>query len=101
MALDYTKKTSRRGVPFMDVFHVTVSVAIIVLFIITAIDFDKNRRLIPFIMLGVAIMNGGDAIYQIQHLPHGRKNFGGVILSTVLCLFFLAIGMFMWIVYFW
>jgi len=85
----------------MDVFHVAISAAVIVLFIITAIDFDRNRRLLPFIMLGVAIMNGGDTIYQIQHLPHGRKNLGGVFLSIGLSILFLFIGLFMWIVYFW
>ncbi|GEM_PF-3894930 len=85
----------------MDVFHVAVSAAVVVLFIITAVNFDNNRRLLPFIMLGVAVMNGGDAIYQIQHLPHGRKRLGGVFLSIGLSILFLMIGLFMWIVYFW
>jgi len=101
MALDYTKKTSRRGIPFMDVFHVAICAAIILLFIIMVIDFDRNRRLLPYIMLGVSVMNGGYAIYQIQHLPHGRKHLGGVFFSIGLSVFFFAIGLFMWIVYYW
>ena len=101
MALDYTKKTSRRGVSVMDVIHTILGVAALVLFIIIAIDFDSNRKLLPFIILIVSVMNGADAVYKIQHLPHGKKRLGGVFLSIGLCIGFLAIAAYMWIVFYW
>ena len=101
MGLDYTKKTARRRIQFMDVFHVIVSVAVIVLFIITVISFDRNRRLAPFIMAGAAVLNAGDVIYKIRHLPHGKKHLGGVFLSIGLTLFFGFASAFMWFVFNW
>ena len=70
-------------------------------FIIIAIDFDANRKLLPFIILIVSVMNGADAVYKIQHLPHGKKRLGGVFLSIGLCIGFLAIAAYMWIVFYW
>ena len=101
MALDYTRKTSRRRIALMDIIHTVLGVAVVVLFIIMALDFDANRRLLPFIVLLVSVMNGAEAVYKIQHLPHGRKSFGGVFLSLGLAVVFLLIAAFMWIVFYW
>lgn len=101
MALDYTRKTSRRGVSAMDVIHTILGVAVLVLFIIIAIDFDANRKLLPYVMLLVSVMNGADAIYKIQHLPHGKKRLGGVFLSFGAAIAFFIIAAYMWIVFYW
>lgn len=101
MALDYTKKTSRRGIPFIDIYHVIMSVAVVVLFIITIVDFDRNRRLLPYVMGLIALVDIGETIYKIQHLPHGKKNLGGVFLSAGLAILFLLIAAFMWLTFNW
>lgn len=101
MALDYTKKAARRGIPFNDVFHTIMSVAVVVLFIITIFDFDRNRRLLPFVMLLIALVDIADVIFKIQHLPHGKKKLGGVFFSLGLAILFIFIATFMWIVFNW
>ncbi|MDO4939704.1 MAG: hypothetical protein Q4E54_07065 [Lachnospiraceae bacterium] len=101
MALDYTKKTTHRSVSLMDLLHTILAVAAVVIFIILVKDFDANRKLLPFIMLIAAIMNGADCLYKIQHLPHGKKNFGGIFVSIGLTAVFLFLSGFMWIVFFW
>lgn len=101
MALDYTKKTKGRGIPFINIFHTVMGVGVVVLFIITIIDFDRNRRLLPFVMLLIALVDISDVVYKIQHLPHGKKNLGGVFLSMGLAIVFLATATFMWIVFNW
>ena len=101
MALDYTKKTKRRAVSFMDLLHTVLAAAALVLFIIVVKDFDANRKLLPFIVLTAAVMNGADGIYKIQHLPHGRKNLGGIFFSMVLAAIFLFLAAYMWIVFYW
>lgn len=101
MALDYTKKTARRGIPVMEIIHAILGIGILGLFIFMAIDLDKNRRLAPFLMWAVAVFNAGDVIYKIKHLPRGRKNIGGVLLSLGLTLIFAMIGAYLWIVFYW
>lgn len=101
MALDYTKKTARRGIPFMDIFHAITGIGILAMFVFIAINFDRNRRLTPFLMWAVAVFNAGDVIYKIQHLPRGRKNIGGVLLSFGLTAAFALIGAYLWIVFYW
>jgi len=100
MALDYTKKTARRGIPFMDVAHAVIGIGIIVLFIIMVIDFDGNRKLLPFMMLAMAVLNIEETVYKIQHLPHGKKNLGGVFFSVGLTIVFLIIAAFMGIIFY-
>ena len=94
MALDYTKKTSRSGVSFWNVLHLMLGIGDVVLFIITMIDTDKNRRLIPIICLVAAVMNGADVIYKIRNLPHGKKNLSGVVWSLFLTILLLGITFF-------
>ena len=101
MALDYTKKTSRRRISFMDILHTVLGAGAVVMFIIMIRDFDANRKLLPFIVLIACVMNAAEAIYKIQHLPHGKKRLGGVFLNIGLSILFLLIAAFMWIVFYW
>ncbi len=101
MALDYTKKTSRRRVSAMDVLHTVLGAGAVVLFVIMVSDFDANRKLLPYIVLIAAVMNGAEAIYKIQHLPHGKKSLGGVFFSIGLSVVFLIVAAFLWIVFYW
>ena len=93
MALDYTKKKRRRGPDFLDVIHIALAVATAVLFVIVMIDNEKNIKIFPAVFFTAALLNLFDAIYQIKHLPHGKKNFVGIILSFILTLIMLAIGL--------
>lgn len=93
MALDYTKKKRRRGPDFLDVIHIVLAVATAVLFVIVMIDNEKNIKVFPSVFFTAALLNLFDAIYQIKHLPHGKKNFGGIILSFTLTLVLFGIGM--------
>lgn len=85
----------------MDLLHTVLAAVAVVLFILLMRDFDANRRLLPFIVLTAAIMNGADGIYKIQHLPHGRKNLGGIFFSIGLAAVFLFLAAYMWIVFYW
>lgn len=101
MALDYTKKTSRRGISFMDILHTLLGVSVIVLFVLMLRNFDANRKLIPFIILIASVMNGAEAIYKIKHLPHGKKKLGGIFMNIGLTVLLLLIAAFTWIVFYW
>lgn len=94
MALDYTQNKRRRGPEFLNIIHIVLAAATAVLFLLVMIDTDKNIKLFPAVFFTAALMNLFDAIYQIRHLPHGKKNFGGIVLSFFLTLVMLAIGLF-------
>lgn len=101
MALDYTRKTSRRRISLMDVLHTILGGGAVVLFIFMLTDFDANRKLIPFIIFIASVMNGAEAIYKIQHLPHGKKNLGGIFMNFGLAVLLFFIAAFTWIVFYW
>ena len=94
MALDYTQKKRRRGPNPMNVIHIALSATVVILFIIVMADVEGNLKVFPAIFFAAALLNLFDGIYQIQHLPHGKKNFGGIILSFFFTLILLAVGMF-------
>ena len=94
MALDYTKKTSRKRIPVLNIIHLVFGILALVILVFFIIDADRYKKLIPIMFLVASFMNGFEAVYKIKNLPHGKKNFSGVVGSMILAIIWILIALF-------
>ena len=95
------KLKNSRNLPMMlDVLHIIVGVAVVILAVLTFINPEGNRILLPFIFLLAGILNGVNGCYRIKESGRDKKRrLAGIsilILAVVLLIICVLSAVSMW-----
>ena len=96
-----SKLKNTRNLPMMlDVLHIVVGAAVVILAVLTFIDPEDNRILLPFIFLLAGALNGVNGIYRIKESGRDRKRrLAGIsilVLAVILLIICVLSAVSMW-----
>lgn len=89
-----SKRKNSRNVPMiLDLLHIVVGAAVVVLAVLAFLNPEGNRILLPFIFLLAGILNGVNGCYRIKESGRDKKQrlMGISILALAVALLIICV----------
>lgn len=77
-------RSERHAGVFLDVVHLVLGIAIVILAVLSFINPEGNHMLFPLVFLLAALLNGINGIFEFKTHGRDKKKFGASLLQLAL-----------------
>lgn len=77
---------------FLDVVHLILGIAIVILAVLSFINPEGNHMLFPLVFLLAALLNAVNGIFELKTRGRDKKKFGAGILQMLLAAALAVLG---------
>ena len=85
-------RSERHSGVFLDMVHLMLGIAIVILAVLSFINPEGNHMLFPLVFLLAALLNAVNGIFELKTRGRDKKQFGASILQLALAAGLMVLG---------
>ena len=85
-------RSERHSGVFLDMVHLILGIAIVILAVLSFINPEGNHMLFPLVFLLAALLNAVNGIFELKTRGRDKKKFGASILQLALAAGLMVLG---------
>ena len=85
-------RSERHSGVFLDMVHLILGIAIVILAVLSFINPEGNHMLFPLVFLLAALLNAVNGIFELKTRGRAKKKFGASILQLALAAGLMVLG---------